>query len=72
MSSTPEAANRGSNMIDNNLETRWTCFMSGEYALLDLGETLDVNGVAMAFGNRQSEVTALRYTRRQTEKHLPR
>ena len=49
VSSTPEAANSKDMMLDNDLLTRWTAMGKGEYAIFDLGETMELDGVAAAF-----------------------
>lgn len=49
VSSTPEAANHKDNMLDGSFATRWTCMGKGEYAVFDLGEVKDIDGVAMAY-----------------------
>lgn len=49
VSSEPEPANKGANLFDNDLETRWTSLKGGEYAILDFGEELNLNGAALAF-----------------------
>ena len=50
VSSTLEEWNPKESMLDNNFLTRWTsAAVSGEYALFDLGETKQVDAVALAF-----------------------
>ena len=49
VSSEPEPANIGINMFDNDFTTRWTVLSTGEWAVFDLGEVVDVDAIAAAF-----------------------
>lgn len=49
VSAEPQPQNGKMNMIDGNFSTRWTGMQRGEYAVFDLGESLSLDKVAVAF-----------------------
>lgn len=49
VSSTPEEANFGANMLDGDLGTRWASEGVGEYAIFDLGSVKPIDAVAFAY-----------------------
>ena len=49
VSSTPEAANVGPNMLDGDLTTRWAGNGAGENALFDLGSVKPIDAIAIAY-----------------------
>ncbi|MBQ8526627.1 MAG: discoidin domain-containing protein [Clostridia bacterium] len=49
VSSEPEVANIGKNMLDNDFSTRWTTLNTGEQAVFDLGSVKTVDGIAAGF-----------------------
>lgn len=49
VSSTPEEANIGPNMLDGDLSTRWAGRGVGEWAVFDLGEVKSIDAFALAY-----------------------
>lgn len=49
VSSTPEEANVGPNMLDGNLNTRWAGQGIGEWAIFDMGSIKSFDAIATAF-----------------------
>ena len=49
VSSTPEEANFGANMLDGDLGTRWASEGVGESAIFDLGSVKDIDAFAFAY-----------------------
>lgn len=47
--SEPEDANRGPNMFDGDMTTRWTTYTSGDTVILDLGSSKTIDALAMGF-----------------------
>ncbi|MBB3111533.1 hypothetical protein FHS18_003601 [Paenibacillus phyllosphaerae] len=57
VSSSSDDGNVVENIIDNNLDTRWSASGEGQWAIADLGQVRSVNSVSMAFYNGQMRKT---------------
>ena len=49
VSETPEADNKGSNIMDNSLGTRWTAHNIGANVVFDMGTPQEIDAVAIAY-----------------------
>ncbi|MBR5506009.1 MAG: discoidin domain-containing protein, partial [Clostridia bacterium] len=58
-SSEPQAENMASNVIDGNLDTRWSANIDGDYIITDLGEVKKIGAIGICFHSGGARKTKL-------------